>query len=49
MKQDKYHEGDIAYYCKHFNRGYCKKIKHLLENGYAIAHHCKKCKYFEFK
>ena len=35
--------------CKHITDGYCSKIRHPIENGYAFNCHCKDCRYFEIR
>ncbi len=34
--------------CKNIVNGYCKKINHMIRNGYSSIH-CDKCKLFEKK
>lgn len=29
--------------CKYYREGYCCKLNHPLENGYAMVHHCGNC------
>jgi hypothetical protein len=29
--------------CKHYLEGYCKKIRHIIENGAAMEWHGKRC------
>ena len=35
--------------CKYIKDGYCSKIRHPIENGYAFNCHCKDCRYFEIR
>jgi len=36
--------------CKHMRSdGYCEKIHHHIESGFAMLNHCEKCEYYEEK
>ena len=38
---------DKSYDCLYNIGGYCKKIKHDINGGYASVCHCKDCKHFK--